>query len=261
MKAPGKPITGVILGAVAGIFIVIVIQQAGAWPLDRMLTFGTMAVMAIIGFILTKGMQGAVAVKVIAITIIVVFVGLAGLGATEAGESGYIDGGCTARAVSDIDAIDSPAQTSKSDPFDVDPQGMLAWAATSPNPILNHNWQIVVDVAGFGYVPARGGSPNDGESQQEVGERDLSEDAEAIEGILGTSNIGGIYEVSGFIEGDGGLCTGRGFVRIGDGGWFEGPIALGATIVTIVIIIIIVIVGRTITPMPPGVGKADEIVV
>ncbi|UCG40021.1 MAG: hypothetical protein JSV07_05965 [Acidimicrobiia bacterium] len=260
MQTPGKPLTGVILGAVAGIFVVIVIQQAGAWPLDRMLTFGVMGVMAAIGFVLTKGMRGPTVVKIISITIIIVFVGLAGVGVAEAGESGYIDGGCTAKAVSDIDSIESPAETSKSDPFDVDPQGMLSWTATSPNPILNHSWQIVVDVAGFGYVPARGGDPNDGESQLEVGERDLSEDAEAIEGILGTSNIGGIYEVSGYIDGDGGLCTGLGFVRIGDGGWFEGPIALGATAISVVVVVIIVMVGRGIAPLPSvSLGKDDVV--
>jgi hypothetical protein len=260
MQAPGKPLTGVILGAVAGIFVVIVIQQAGAWPLDRMLTFGAMAVMAAIGFVLTKGMQRPTVVKVISITIIVVFGGLAGLGAAEAGESGFIEGGCTAQAVSDIDSIDSPAQTSKSDPFDIDPQGMLAWAATSPNPITNHTWQITVDVAGIPYVAADGGGPNDGESQQEVGERNLQEDADQIESILGTSNIGGIYEVSGYIDGDGGRCEGLGFVRIGDGGWFEGPIALGATAISVVVVIIIVIVGRGIAPLPPTSLGTDDVV-
>ena len=72
--------------------------------------------------------------------------------------------------------------------------------------------------------------------------------------------------MSGYIDGDGGRCEGAGFVRIGDGGWFEGPIALGATVITIVIIIIIVIVGRTIPSLPPapapsgnGLPGSDEI--
>ncbi|NND84423.1 MAG: hypothetical protein HKN46_04680, partial [Acidimicrobiia bacterium] len=254
MEAPGKPLTGVILGAVAGIFIVIVVQQAGAWPLDRMLTFGVMAVMAMVGFVLTKGMQGPAVVKIISITIIIVFVGLAGVGATEAGESGFIEGDCTAKAVSDLDSIESPADTSKSNPFDLDPQGMLAWTATSENPITDHTWQITVDVAGFPYVAANGGSPNDGESQLEVGERDLKQDADQIESILGTSEIGGIYEVSGYIDGTGGRCEGLGFVRIGEGGWLQGPIALGSTAVAVVVIIIIVVVGRGIAavPAPPA---------
>lgn len=251
MQAPGKPLTGVVLGAIAGIFVVIVVQQAGVWPLDRMLTFGVMALMALIGFVLTKGMQGGAAVKAIAITTIVVFVGLAGLGAAEAGESGYIEGGCTASAASDIDSIASPAATSKTDPFDVDPQGMLSWTATSPQPITDHSWQVVVDVAGFDYVAAADGSPNEGESQLEEGSRDLSQDAAEIESILGTSQIGGIYEVRGFIEGDGGRCEGLGFVRIGDGGWLEGPIALGSTAASVALVVTIALVGRGIAPAVP----------
>lgn len=259
MQALGKPLTGVILGTVAGIFIVVVVQQAGAWPLDRMLTFGVLAVMSALGFVLTKGMQGPTVVKLIAITIIVVFVGLAGVGAAEAGESGYINGGCTAKAVSDIDSIESPAETSKSDPFGIDPQGALAWAATSPNPITDHTWQITVDVAGFPYVAADGGGPNDGESQQEVGDRDLSQDAAQIESILGTSNIGGIYEVSGYIDGDGGRCEGLGFVRIGEGGWLQGPIALGSAAVSVVTIIILLVVGNGIAPVAPTVPGSEDI--
>ena len=253
----GKPLSGAILGALAGLFIAIVVQQAGAWPLDRMLVFGAMGLMAALGFLITKGLQGATAMKVVALLVIVGLVGFAGLGAAEAGESGYIEGGCTAAAVSDLDSIQSPAGTSKSDPFDVDPEGMLAWSATSPNPITDHTWQITVDVAGFPYVAANGGDPNEGESQQEVGERDLAADAEEIAGILGTTNIGGIYEVSGYIEGDGGRCEGLGFVRIGEGGWLQGPIALGATAVSAIFIIILVLVGRSIVPMPTGVPSTD----
>ncbi len=269
MKATGKPLTGTILGAIAGIFLVVIIQQAGIWPLDRMLTFGAMGIMALIGFVLTKGGAGGTVAKIIAMIIIVVFVAVGALGATEAGQAGYLDGGCTVTAFSDVDAIPGPEATSKSAPFDLIPTGFLSWDGTTPGPIENHHWEIWVDVAGFPYLAAAGGSPNDGKSQQESGDVDLLPYAEDVEAILGTSDIGGIYEVGGFIDGDGGYCEGLGFVRF-PSSLLQGPIALGALVVLVVILIIILLVGRSVrrvmittsngaAPPPdlPGGGQAD----
>lgn len=44
--------------------------------------------------------------------------------------------------------------TSREDPFRVDPDGGLSWVATSPGPIRDHFWKIYVDVGGFAVVVA-----------------------------------------------------------------------------------------------------------
>ncbi|NND85706.1 MAG: hypothetical protein HKN46_11210 [Acidimicrobiia bacterium] len=50
-------------------------------------------------------------------------------------------------------------------------------------------------------------------------------------------------------------------MRIGEGGWLQGPIALGSTAISVVIIIVIIVVGRGITAAPAASirGKDDVV--
>ncbi len=241
MQAPGKPLTGTILGAVFGLFVAIIIQQAGMWPLDRMLAFGAMGILAFVGFLLAGGLRAAMVGKVLALILVVALVGMAAVGATEIGAAGFLTGDCTATADSDLDSMPDPGATSKRDPFDIDPNGTLSWEGRSVTPITDHTWEISVDVAGFPYVAASGGDPNDGLSQESIGSTSVRSYAEDIAGILGTIEIGGIYEVSGYISGSGGNCDALAFVRLPNG-LFQGPVALGATALAVIFLIILLVI-------------------
>ena len=112
-------------------------------------------------------------------------------------------------------------------------------------------------MAGFPYVAASGGDPNDGLSQESIGSTSVRSYAEDIAGILGTIEIGGIYEVSGYIAGTGGNCDGLAFVRLPNG-LFQGPVAIGATALAVIFLILLLVIAagvrrqrRASAPTPP----------
>ncbi len=230
-----------ILAIIAGVALAVVLQQAGIWPLDRLLLFGLPGLMVVITLLLCRGggLRPSIVVVVIVIIIAVVLLGFGATGLASVGERGQLNGGCTVTATSDIDST-TVTDTSRSDPFDVDPAGSLSWKAQSPGPITDHTWKIWVDVGGFQVVVADGGDPNTAKSMSNEGTEAVGTYVDFLEKTTGTKIVG-IYKVGGDIKGAGGACDGFGFVRV-KGGFLEGPIALAAGIIFIVLLIIILIV-------------------
>jgi hypothetical protein len=146
--------------------------------------------------------------------------GLTGIG--EAGESGQLNGGCTVEVASDIDST-VVTDTSRADPFALEPDGGLFWIASSPGPITDHEWEIWVVIGEYEFVVADGGDANGDMTTTNDGDvpslRGYVEDL----GFRAAAQIQGVYEVGGFIDGEGGSCDGFGFVKI-EGGFF-GSIA------------------------------------
>ncbi len=237
----GRLVVVTILAVVAGVALAIVIQQAGVWPLDRLMLFGLPGLMALIGLGLVKagGFRPRKVVTVIVLVIVIALLAFAGTGLAAAGQQGQLNGGCTVTADSGIDST-SVTDTSRSNPFDVDPDGGITWQASSPAPIKNHMWEIWVDVGGFQVVVANGGDPNEGESTSNAGSEDVGTYKEFLEERTGVEIVG-IYQVGGFIRGDGGACDGFGFVRV-QGGFLQGPIALAAAIIFVVLVVIIIVI-------------------
>ena len=233
-----------VLAIIAGVALAVVLQQAGVWPLDRLMLFGLPGLMVVITLLLCRGggLRPSTVVVVIVIIIAILLLGFGATGLASVGEQGQLNGGCTVSATSDIDAT-SVIDTSRSNPFDVDPNGSLSWKAQSPTPITDHTWKIWVDVGGFQVVVADGGDPNTGKSMSNEGTETVSTYVDYLEQATGTKIVG-IYKVGGDIAGNGGACDGFGFVRV-KASFLEGPIALAAGIVFIVLLIIIVVVCLT----------------
>lgn len=148
-----------------------------------------------------------------------------------------LDGGCTVIANSGVDAT-TVLDATQDDPFDVDPAGTLSWEATSPGPIMNHAWQIWVDVGGFPVPLASGGDPNDDGDQISEGSTDVVPALGRITDQTGipVDTLRGIYLVGGEISGEGGECSGDAYFRI-LGGFLDsllGQIGLGAAIVGLI---------------------------
>jgi hypothetical protein len=140
--------------------------------------------------------------------------GVTGIG--EIGSSGELNGGCSVEAASDLDTT-VVTDTSRANPFDIDPDGGLSWLASAPGPITDHEWEIWVVIGGFEYVVADGAESNsDLSTINEGDEPDVRAYVEDL-GFRAGDQIRGVYEVGGFIDGEGGACDGFGFVRI------EGP--------------------------------------
>lgn len=248
-----RPVSGAIVGALIGLVVVIIVQQAGAWPFDRAALFGLIGLGGLLGAIAGKiGRPGSTASFSVVLVIFAVSLGWGLTGLASANESGEINGGCTAEAVSEIDET-TVTDTSRSDPFDIDPAGDLAWFATSPAPIENYSFEIWVDVGGFQLPIDAEENTNANLNTENSGVVAVADYVSLVEDFTGVE-ARGTYVVGGFIDGEGGSCDGFAFVRIPADGLFDGPIAVGAWVllaVLVVVLIVIVATGRRGSPGGP----------
>jgi hypothetical protein len=175
---------------------------------------------------------------------------LAALGPAALGQS--LDGGCTVSATSNLDST-TMLDATRSDPFNIDPDGRIAWIARSPAAIMNHEWVINVEVGSFGVPVARGGDPNEDGTVESVGDRSIPElvaQAEAS-GVPGAGVLGelrGIYRVFGDISGSS-SCAGDAYVNI-EGNPLEalvGQIALGLAALGLILMLLSGIAKETST--------------
>mgnify|MGYP007073179181 FL=1 len=244
-----KPLTSMFLGLIFGVALAVILQQAGVWPLDKLTVFLLPGIIALIFVLIQRiGRAASTTALVIALVLLIapIAYGLTGLG--ELNESGELNGGCTVEAASDIDTT-IVTDTSRSEPFDVEPDGGLTWFATSPGPILDHEWEIWVVIGGFEYVVADNGEerePNTDMDQDNIGDEPSLRGYVEDLGFRSGEQIQGVFEVGGFIDGDGGACDGFGFVRVS--GDFLGTIiywiAFIIALLALIIYLILVFVGR-----------------
>jgi hypothetical protein len=217
VRKGARPWSGFFLGLILGLAIAVVLQQAGIWPLDRLLLFGAAGLFALIGILLGGAGRERVG-SFSTILPLVLAVALIGYGATGLGsinENGELNGGCAVDAASDADTT-VVTDTSRRDPFVVDPEGGLSWVATSPGPIMNHFWEIFVDVGGFAVTVADNEEvePNTSGDLDNVGDvDDVSGYIQDVSDYAGIE-LAGVFEVGGDIEGEGGACDGFGFVTL-----------------------------------------------
>lgn len=141
-----------------------------------------------------------------------------------------LEGGCNVTASSGIDAT-TVRDATQSDPFEIDPEGTISWQATSPSPIRNHTWEIWIDIAGLEVTVASGGGANDGGEQSSEGDVDVAtEMREAANDVgLPVDELRGLFRVGGQISGEGGSCSGNGYVLVKGGplGGLAGWVGLG----------------------------------
>lgn len=217
VKKGARPWSGFFLGLILGIALAIVLQQAGIWPLDRLLVFGSAGVFALIGILIGGAGRERVGAfsSIVPLVLAVALIAYGATGLTSVNESGELNGGCTVQATSDVDST-VVTDTSRQDPFEVDPNGSLSWVATSPGPITNHLWEIYVDIGGFPVTVADNDEPepNTSGDQENTGEvADVSSYVDEISDLAGVE-LTGVFLVGGDIEGDGGACDGFAFVRL-----------------------------------------------
>jgi hypothetical protein len=241
-----RPFTGFILGMILGIAIAVIVQQAGVWPLDRLLLYGSIGVFGLIGILIGGAGRQKVGpfTSILPLILAVGLIGFGATGLTSVNETGEINGGCAVQATSSLDTT-VVTDTSRRDPFVIDPDGTLSWVATSPGPITDHLWNIYVDVGGFS-VPIAGNDepePNTDGSRENVG--DVADVSSYIQEVSDASGLElrGVFEVSGDIEGGGGACDGFGFVRLDADplATLIAQIAAGVALVALIALLILAI--------------------
>jgi len=217
VRKQARPWSGFFLGLLLGLAVAVLLQQAGLWPLDRLLLYGSAGVFALIGILMSgagRERVGAFA-SVVPLVLAVALIGWGATGIAEVNENGQINGGCAVQAESSVDST-TVTDTSRQDPFQVDPEGSLSWSATSPAPITSHLWEIYVDIGGFPLVVASNDEPepNTDEDTENTGEvADISAYIAEVSDLTGLE-LDGVFEIGGGIEGDGGACDGFGFVEL-----------------------------------------------
>lgn len=248
-----RPLSGALLGILLGLAVAVILQQQGIWPLDKITVFLLPALVGLLGMFLTSiGRQGSKATMTIALIITIPMAAWGATGLADINETGELNGGCEVVAASDVDAT-TVDNSSRRDPFEIDPAGGLTWAATSPGPITDHIWEISVEIGGFDVTVENGGDPNDALSEANNGDVDDVTRYAEDRGIP-LDELRGVFIVGGFIEGTGGVCDGFGFVTL-TAEPFEtliSKIALGIALLALLALLLVALTGRAAPDASPG---------
>lgn len=236
-----KPFLGSILGILIGVAVAIVLARQGVWPADQITLFFLPGILGLLGLLLlSMGRPSAGNFSLVVSLLILVPVLVWGaLGFGLINQTGELNGGCEVTAASDVDTT-NVTDTSRGDPFLIDPDGGLAWAATSPTVFQDYDWEIYVIVGGFPVPVDSGTESNEAGSLVNGGDvgdvRTYAEDRG-----IDLDLYRGVYEVGGSAE----SCDGFGFVKIiGEGFDTVALIALIAAITLLVILLVLTFVGR-----------------
>jgi len=243
MKA--KPFTGAILGVVLGLAVAVILQQQGVWPLDRLTFFFLPAILGfLVLLLLTMGKEASVATFIIALIILVPMAVWGALGFGNLNEKGELNGGCTVDAVSTAPDTTTVTDTSKQDPFKIDPDGGLKWAATSPVVFNNYDWKIWVDVGGVPVtIESEKSQNNDGGSQINAGDVANITTYAKSKGIP-MDQLRGVFKVGG--DASSMTCEGFAYVTLLADPFetLASQIALAVVIIILIFIIVLMILGR-----------------
>jgi len=210
--ARGRPLSGAILGILIGLAVAIVLQQQGVWPLDKITVFLLPAATGVVGMvIMTVKRAGATGPLVIALIILIPMAAWGATGLATANEVGELNGGCEVQAMTSVPDSTVVTDTSKSDPFLIDPHGSLIWAATSPVAFDDYPWDMWVEIGGARIpLDSEESQNNDGGSQIHGGDI-ANVQAYATARGIGISELRGVYKVGGQAAD---TCDGFGFVKL-----------------------------------------------
>lgn len=236
-----KPFLGSILGILIGVAVAIVLARQGVWPADQITLFFLPGILGLLGLLLlSMGRPSAGNFSLVAsLLILVPILTWGALGFGEINQTGVLNGGCEVTATSDVDTT-NVTDTSRGDPFVIDPDGGLIWAATSPTVFEDYDWEIHVVVGGLPLTVDSGTEAND--AGDLVNDGDVSDvGAYAEERGIDLALYRGVYEVGGSAA----SCDGFGFVKIlGDGFDTVALIALITAVTLFVILLVLTFVGR-----------------
>lgn len=230
-----KPFTGTLLGILIGLATTIFLARQGIWPADQLTIFFLPGILGLLGLLLLsmgRSSKGPFTL-VLALLIAVPMLLWGALGFGSLNETGQLNGGCEVSATSAVDST-TVVDTSRQDPFVIDPDGSLSWSATSPEAFENYDWTIQVYV---GNIPI---SIDSGSEANDAGDLENAGDVPEVRSYADSRGINidlyrGIYKVGGSAA----TCDGFGFVEVtGEG---IDLIALIALIVAITLLIILLV--------------------
>ena len=206
-----KPLSGALWGIVLGLAVAIILQQQGVWPLDKITVFLLPGAIGLIGILITSvGRAGSTRALTVSLIITIPLAAYGATGFTTLNEVGQLNGGCEVQAQTSVPDTTFVTDTSKQDPFLIDPNGSLTWGATSPVVFMDYDWDLWVEIGGFQVPLDSGHEGNEGGSQVNGGNvPNVTQYADA-RGI-DISQLRGVYKVGGQAAD---TCAGFGFVEL-----------------------------------------------
>ena len=206
-----KPLSGALWGIVLGLAVAIILQQQGVWPLDKITVFLLPGAIGLIGILITSvGRAGSTRALTVSLIITIPLAVYGATGFTTLNEVGQLNGGCEVQAQTSVPDTTFVTDTSKQDPFSIDPNGSLTWEATSPVAFMDYDWDLWVEIGGFQVPLDSGHEGNEGGSQINGGNvPNVTQYADA-RGI-DISQLRGVYKVGGQAAD---TCAGFGFVEL-----------------------------------------------
>jgi hypothetical protein len=248
-----RPITGAVLGVVIGLATAVVLQQQGVWPLDKLTLFLLPALTGLIGVAVTRiGRRPAPLALAIALLLLIPLAAWGATGIADMNETGIINGGCTVAVQSTLDET-VVTDTSRGDPFLVDPDGGLSWQATSPEAFTDYDFEIWIEVGGYHWILESGHEVNENQDTENTGEiANVTDYAESF-GVL-ADQLRGIVKVGGAAA----TCDGFGFVEV-QATFLEtltAKIAALVGVLALVILLLVAFTGRT-RPVEVDSGAAE----
>ena len=206
-----KPLSGALWGIVLGLAVAIILQQQGVWPLDKITVFLLPGAIGLIGILITSvGRAGSTRALTVSLIITIPLAAYGATGFTTLNEVGQLNGRCEVQAQTSVPDTTFVTDTSKQDPFLIDPNGSLTWGATSPVVFMDYDWDLWVEIGGFQVPLDSGHEGNEGGSQVNGGNvPNVTQYADA-RGI-DISQLRGVYKVGGQAAD---TCAGFGFVEL-----------------------------------------------
>lgn len=251
--AKARPFSGGLLGIVIGLCGAVLLQQHGIWPLDLASVLLTGAVGGLIGVGLTRiGREAATAATAVMLTLLI-GAGVWGAINLFSNQSGVLNGGCQVSAQSSVDNT-VVTDTSRNDPFRIDPDGGLSWDASSPVVFRNFTWEVWVELGGVQIVIESEFEDNASESMGNSGSVDNVGDEIDSYG-LPASQMRGSFKVGGSAA----SCNGFAYVYLVSKPFetITSWVAAGLGLLTLIILLLVAFTGRK-RPVEIPVESADE---
>lgn len=253
-----RPLSGALLGIVIGLAVAVILQQLGVWPLDKLTVFLLPGLVGLIGMLITSlGREGSIATMTIALIITVPMVAWGATGFALLNQTGEINGGCRVVAASDVDTT-NVTDTSRGDPFVIDPAGGLTWMASSPTVFDDYPWEIWTSIGENIRIPLDSEEMQDNDGGSQLNEGDVDDITQyASERGINIDEIRGVFIVGGEAAD---TCDGFGFVRLTSDP-FEtliSQIAAGVGLLALIGLLIVALTGRGAEAAAAGSTMVDS---
>lgn len=239
MQAQPKPVSGAVFGGLFGVVLVVLLWQLGVVPPDRLILFGVVAIMTMVGtMVLTQRVALGRKRFVALIVVSSLLGGVALTGIPEFIRGGAISDGCTVQANSSLSQVTGPSATSATSPFSATPTDSVTWSAASDTQLTTGTNSVGLRIGGLDAELSHGTTTNSVGVRQLEGVQSVQALQDAVRDSLGVT-VTGVYHVYGYIHTDEGECLADAYVVVKPSSAFGTPLLIGLWALAALVLVVI----------------------